>query len=157
MEGENLPIPDNLPNETKKELMDAIEKTDVSKLEALLLEDLKTLLPDLLGRTKEDAIAKGIEGLLDKRKLKMLSLLFPDEDRELALYLIIGEIFELDWMIKYVDFMLELRCSRLGWRSQQLTEIAKETKKERGGIIGFFGRIFGKKEKPPLGEVETIE
>jgi hypothetical protein len=152
-----IPIFEGLPEDVKKELMDAIEKQDVSELEKQVMSDLMHLLPDLIGRTKEDAIAKGIEGLLDRQKLKMLSLLFPDEDRELALYMIIGKIFEFEWMTDYVDFLLELRCSRLGWRASQITDIAKETKKEQRGILGFLGKIFKRKEKPPLGEVEAIE
>jgi hypothetical protein len=129
------------------------------KIEDEILKELERMLPDLLGiRTKEDAIAKGIEGLLDEKRIRMLSLLFPEEDRELAIYLMIDKIFDLIWPSMYVDALLTLRCSRMGLRANQIVEIAKETKKERGGIIGFFKGLFGRKEKePPLGRVEVVE
>jgi len=124
-----------------------------------ILQQLQKMIPDLLGlRKKEDAIAKGIEDLTNVEKLRMLSLLMENEDRELAIFYLLGEIFDVDFLCDYVDLILAFRCSKGGWRANQLVAIASEKRKEKAGIMGFFGRIFRRKEKePPLGEVETIE
>jgi len=132
------------------------EKT-LSETEQLkIIRELDKKLPELLGlKSKEDALAKSIESLTDKQKMKLLSYLALDEIEEMAILLNIAEDYDLSRLKRYVYNFLQLRCSFQGLRASQLVDIAKEKQAEhRRTFLGIFRR---KEKKPPLGEVELVE
>jgi len=116
-------------------------------------EELKKQILDKLGlASKEEAIAKGIADLTDTEKLDFVTNVFPFEDDELALMDNIAEEFELDWLKRFVQKKLKLRCSVMGWRANQIVDIAGEKRKEEGRF-GFLRRLFkweNKKEVEPF-------
>lgn len=123
-------------------------------LEDRILEGLKKEIDALLGlKTREDAIAKGIEDLTNEDKIKILSNLYPFEDEEMALLLHIAREFELDWLKDYVMDGLLLRCSVGGWRARQLENIATAKEKKKS-TFGFLGRLFRREKKKDSGEWE---
>jgi len=118
-------------------------------------EELKKQILDKLGlASKEEAIAKGIADLTDTEKLDFVTNVFPFEDDELALMDNIAEEFELDWLKRFVEKKLKLRCSVMGWRANQIVDIAGEKRKEEGRF-GFLRRLFKRENKGK--EVEPFE
>jgi hypothetical protein len=111
--------------------------------------DVEALMKDVLKQlglgSKDEAIAKGISDLTDEEKMELMSNLDFDEDDELALIKLIGESFEIPFLIDYVEKKLRLRCSRGGWKSEQIVRIASEKRKEKA--FGFLRGLFRRKEK----------
>lgn len=116
--------------------------------------DVRQIL-ESLGVGKEEAIAKAIGELTSKEKLEFITYVYPFEDDNLALMRSIAERYGYSWLKHWVDEKLKLRTSLMGWRSNQLTNIASEKRKEEGGLrlFGFFRR----KKSKGLGEVEEFE
>lgn len=117
--------------------------------------DVEKIL-ERLGIGKEEAIAKAIGELTDEEKLEFISYVYPIEDDNLALMSSIAERYGYSWLQHWVYKKLKLRTSLMGWRANQLTNIASEKRKEEAGKLRLFGFLRrGKKSK--LGEVEEFE
>lgn len=115
--------------------------------------DIKAVL-ESLSVGKEEAIAKAIGELTDEEKLDFITYLYPLEDDNLALLRTIAYRYNYQWLNIWVENKLKLRTSLMGWRGNQLTNIASEKRKEEGRF-GFISRLFKRKEK--MGEVESFE
>jgi hypothetical protein len=101
----------------------------------------KQLLQKLGLGSKEEAIAKGIADLTEEEKLEFISMIYPFEDEELSLMLVIAEDYGLEWLTSFVKKKLKMRCSVNGWRANQIVLIAAEKRKEESRF-GFLGRLF---------------
>jgi hypothetical protein len=116
--------------------------------------DVEALMKDILKQlglaSKDEAIAKGISDLTDEEKMELMSNLDFDEDDELAMIRLIGESFEIPFLIDYVEKKLRLRCSRGGWKSEQIVRIASEKRKERA--MGFLRGLFRRKKEEEIEE-----
>jgi hypothetical protein len=116
--------------------------------------DVEALMKDILKQlglaSKDEAIAKGISDLTDEEKMELMSNLDFDEDDELAMIRLIGESFEIPFLIDYVEKKLRLRCSRGGWKSEQIVRIASEKRKERA--MGFLKGLFRRKKEEEIEE-----
>jgi hypothetical protein len=100
--------------------------------------------------SKDEAIAKGISDLTDEEKMELMSNLDIEEDDELALIKLIGDSFEIPFLIDFVDAKLRLRCSRGGWKSEQIVRIASEKRKEKA--FGFLRGLFRRKKEEEVEE-----
>jgi hypothetical protein len=116
--------------------------------------DVEALMKDVLKQlglgSKDEAIAKGISDLTDEEKMELMSNLDIEEDDELAMIRLIGESFEIPFLIDFVEKKLRLRCSRGGWKSEQIVRIASEKRKEKA--FGFFRGLFKRKKEEEIEE-----
>lgn len=116
--------------------------------------DVEALMKDVLKQlglgSKDEAIAKGISDLTDEEKMELMSNLDIEEDDELAMIRLIGESFEIPFLIDFVEKKLRLRCSRGGWKSEQIVRIASEKRKEKA--FGFFRGLFKRKKEDEVEE-----
>jgi len=116
--------------------------------------DVEALMKDVLKQlglgSKDEAIAKGISDLTDEEKMELMSNLDIEEDDELAMIRLIGESFEIPFLIDFVEKKLRLRCSRGGWKSEQIVRIASEKRKEKA--FGFFRGLFKRKKEEEVEE-----
>jgi len=115
---------------------------------------VKEILRNLSLGGRDEAIARAVGELTDTEKIQILSNLYPFEDEELSLIKLIGERYEVDFLKQYVDTKLELRCSVMGWRANQIANIAAESRRQK---MGFLTRLFGgkrrKEAQEDLGEI----
>lgn len=128
----------------------------MSKQEQKPKVDVAKIL-ESLGVGREEAIAKAISELTSEEKLEFITYVYPLEDDNLALMRSIAERYGYTWLQSWVNQKLKLRTSLTGWRSNQLTRIASETRKEERG--GFLFGLFRRREKKPkgMGEIEAFE
>lgn len=117
--------------------------------------DVEKIL-ERLGIGKEEAIAKAIGELTDEEKLEFITYVYPIEDDNLALMRSIAERYGYSWLMHWVNMKLKLRTSLMGWRSNQLTNIASEKRKEEASKFRLFG-FLRREKKSKLGEVEEFE
>lgn len=104
-------------------------------------DDKKREILKLLGLgSKEEAVAQSISNLTDREKIMLLSNLYPFEEEDLSVLLLIADRYDVDFLFDYVDYLLTLRCSVGGERARQIVEIASEKRKEasRWGFLRFF-------------------
>lgn len=114
-----------------------------------------TKILESLGIGKDEAVAKAIGQLTDAEKIEFITYLYPIEDDQISLMLTIADRYNYTWLKEWTMNKLKLRTSLMGWRSNQLTSIATEKRKEEAArrFLGFFRR-----EKKPKGtEVESFE
>lgn len=107
-----------------------------------------------LGLGREEAIAKAIGQLTDKEKLEFITYVYPFEDEKLALMMSIAERYNYTWLRHWVIKKLMLRTSLMGYRSNQLTSIASEKRREEAQRFRFLGFLRKKKKEEGVEEFE---
>jgi len=118
------------------------------------IEDLKkvlTILKELKGITREEALAQAIGKMVDPNLIEYFTLLNVGEDDVYSTMLMISQRYDIIWLQDFVRQKLKLRTSIGGWRAKQFTSIVTEGKKQEKVWFGFFRKLFRKpKEKEEL-------
>jgi len=118
------------------------------------LEKVLSLLKELKGISKDEALAQIPNLMVDDRYLYYFTLLVAGEDDDIALTKIIAEDFELDWLDRWITIKLKLRTSVGGWRSKQYTTMVTEGKKSERQWLGFFKKLFRRESREEKTELE---
>jgi len=114
-------------------------------------EEKRREILKLLGLgSKEEAVAQSISNLTDREKIMMLSNLYPFEEEDIAILLLIADRYDVNFLFDFVDYLLTLRCSVGGERARQIVEIASEKRREssRWGFLRFFRKKEEKGVEP---------
>jgi len=124
----------------KKELEESEEEYGEEEID---LNEVNRLLELVLGKSKEEAIAKAVEHLANEDKIMMFSDVSFFEIPKLSTLKVIAYRYNLNWLDEYLMFNLLLRVSinRLGRKEIVSIAASKTTFFEK------FRRFFKPKEE----------
>lgn len=118
------------------------------------LKDIFSLLREIKGLSKEQALAELALRLTDPNYVKFMSNLTPYEAETMAEEFVIAQRYR--YAAHVADYTMEeliLRCSTGGWRARQHENMIVEGKRaERVGFISRFMDRFRRKEEPGVEE-----